>query len=188
MKTKYSWGILSFCLLLIISVGLVGCGMAQRKPFSTRMPAPTTPAPTETTPRTTPAPATPSTPSAPASPMPTGTKEVTNLQNKLAQEAEKVPGVNKAWVVLSGKTALVGAELERDVPRGGQGDAAGVKNEIMMRLRKADNRLTGVAVATDAGTVNQVRKVAEGMRANKPASTFSQDVDDLVRKLAPGMR
>ena len=61
-------------------------------------------------------------------------------------------------MVLSGKTALVGAELNEDIPRGSQGDAAGVKNEIMMRLRQADTRLTSVVVATDAGTETKCAK------------------------------
>ena len=54
----------------------------------------------------------------PTGPLPTKTKEVADLQDKLAKEAEKVPGVNKAWVVLSGGTALVGTELKSDIPRG----------------------------------------------------------------------
>ncbi len=72
-----------------------------------------------TTPRTTPAPTTPT------GPLPTRTEEVVRLQDELAKEAEKVSGVKKAWVVISGGTALVGTELKTDMPRGSQGDAAG---------------------------------------------------------------
>ncbi|MFY9188058.1 MAG: YhcN/YlaJ family sporulation lipoprotein [bacterium] len=182
MKTKNPLRILCLCFVLLVVIMLTGCRAAQRKPYSTRTPAPITPSPMGTTPRTTPAPMTPT------GPLPTKTKEVADLQDKLAKEAEKVPGVNKAWVVLSGGTALVGTELKSDIPRGSQGDAAGIKNEVMMRLRKADTRLTGVAVTTDAGTVSKLRKVAEGMRAGKTTTTFTRDVNDLVTKLTPGMR
>lgn len=174
--------VLGMCLLVVLTV--TGCRAAQKKPLSIRTPAPTKPSPMGTAPRTTPAPTTP-TPTTPTGPLPTRREEVVKLQDKLAKEAEKVPGVKKAWVVLSGDIAMVGTELESNVSQG-QGDAAGVKNDVMVRLRKADPRLTRVAVATDAGTVSKLRQVAEGMRTGKTTTTFTRDINDLVRKLVPG--
>lgn len=182
MKLRYPTKILLLCLALLTILIVTGCRAAQRKPLSTKTPTPTTPSPMGTTPRTTPAPTTPT------GPLPTRTEEVVRLQDELAKEAEKVSGVKKAWVVISGGTALVGTELKTDMPRGSQGDAAGVKNDVIMRIRRADSRLTGVAVATDAGTVSQLRKVVEGMRAGKPTTTFTRDVNDLVRKMTSGMK
>lgn len=182
MQTTRARRILFICISLLIVIAITGCRAAQKKPYSTKTPTPTTPAPRETTPKTTPVPMTQT------KPLPTKTEEVAKLQDKLAKEAKKVPGVDDAWVVLSGKTALVGIQLDSDLPRGGQADAAGVKNDVRARVRQADSRLTGVAVATDAGTVSQLRKVAEGMRAGKPATTFSRDINDLVSKLASGLR
>ncbi|MDK2927239.1 MAG: hypothetical protein PWR31_929 [Bacillota bacterium] len=119
--------------------------------------------------------------------MPTRPADIARLQDKLATEAEKVPGVKRAWVALSGTTALVGAELKSNVPRG-QGDAAGLKNDIATRLRRAEPRLTGVAVATDAATITRVRRIAEGIRAGKPVNTFTRDLNDLMRRMAPGVK
>ncbi|HKM38979.1 MAG TPA: YhcN/YlaJ family sporulation lipoprotein [bacterium] len=183
MGTKRPWKLLFLALALLVSLALASCRTAPRRPFSTRTPAPPTPTPLgQTRPKTTPAPTTP------MGPLPTDTKAVADLQDKLAKEAEQVQGVNKAWVVVSGKTALVGTELKENFTGGSQGDATGIKDDIMTRLRKADTRITGVVVATDAGTVKQVRKVAEGMRAGKPATTFTRDVDSLVSRLSPGTR
>jgi YhcN/YlaJ family sporulation lipoprotein len=169
-------------LCLVVSLTMLGCRAAQRKPQSLRTPTPTRPSPRDTAPRATP------TPMAPSGTLPTDRQEVVQLQDKLAKEAEAVPGVSRSWVVLSGSTAMVGTELKEDIPRGSQGDAAGVKNEVMTRLRRAEPRLTGVAVATDAGTVNQLRKVAEGMRTGKQTTTFSRDVNKLSLKLMPGAK
>ena len=183
MRRKSPWELLFLTLAIVLLLVLAGCRTAQRRPFSTRTPAPTTPTPLgDTKPRNMP------TPTTPTGPLPTDTKEMAELQDELAREAEQVQGVNKAWVVISGKTALVGTELKDNFSGGSQGDAATIKDDIMNRLRTADGRITGVVVATDAGTVNQIRKVAEGMKAGKPATSFTRDIDSLVSKLTPGTR
>lgn len=165
----------SFLILLMVLLG--GCRAPQRKPLPPRTPASPSPAPMRTTPAPVPA----------RQPMPTRPADIARLQDKLAREAEQVPGVKRAWVTLSGTTALVGAELKSDIPRG-QGDAAGLKNDIATRLRRAEPRLTGVAVATDAATISRVRTVAEGIRAGKPVTTFTRDLNDLMRRMAPGVK
>lgn len=178
-------GYLIWLLAFLVVALLAGCRAPARKPLPSRTPAPTTPAPSRTAPSPTPAPKTAPAPA--RQPMPTRPADVARLQDKLAAEAEKVPGVRRAWVALTGTTALVGAELKSDVPRG-QGDAAGLKNDIATRLRRAEPRLTGVAVATDAASVARIRKIAEGIRAGKPVSTFTRDLNDLMRKMAPGVK
>lgn len=167
-------------LVLVVLVALTGCRAPARKPLPPRTPAPTRPAPMRMTP---PAPA----PAPARQPLPTRPADIARLQDKLATEAERVPGVKRVWVALSGSTALVGAELKSDVPRG-QGDAAGLKNDIATRLRRAEPRLTGVAVATDAATIARVRRIAEGIRAGKPVNTFTRDLNDLMRRMAPGVK
>ncbi|HHV57328.1 MAG TPA: YhcN/YlaJ family sporulation lipoprotein [Firmicutes bacterium] len=180
MRNKQLRILLVSLLVFVVLAALAGCRPPARKPLPPRTPAPTRPAPM----RTTPAPPAP----APArQPMPTRPADIARLQDKLATEAEKVPGVKRAWVALSGTTALVGAELKSDVPRG-QGDAAGLKNDIATRLRRAEPRLTGVAVATDAATITRVRRIAEGIRAGKPVNTFTRDLNDLMRRMAPGVK
>jgi len=119
--------------------------------------------------------------------MPTETKEVAALQDKLAREAASVAGVKRAWVALSGNTALVGVELESDAPRG-QDDAAGLKNDISSRVRRADPRIKNVAVATDDATVARVRQIAEGVKEGKPVKTFTEDLNDLMKRMAPGVK
>jgi len=176
---------LVWLLVLLTMALLAGCRAPARKPLPS--PAPNTPTPSENAPSPAPTPRTTPAPAPARQPMPTQPADVARLQDKLAAEAEKVPGVRRAWVALTGTTALVGAELKSDVPRG-QGDAAGVKNEIATRLRRAEPRLTGVAVATDAASVARIRKIAEGIRAGKPVSTFTRDLNDLMRKMAPGVK
>ncbi|MDK2882687.1 MAG: hypothetical protein PWP58_1023 [Bacillota bacterium] len=178
-------GYLVSLLVFLVVALMAGCRAPARKPLPS--PAPNTPTPSENAPSPAPAPRTTPAPAPARQPMPTQPADVARLQDKLAAEAEKVPGVRRAWVALTGTTALVGVELKSDVPRG-QGDAAGLKHDIATRLRQVEPRLTGVAVATDAASVARIRKIAEGMRAGKPVSTFTRDLNDLMRKMAPGVK
>ncbi|MGI6605021.1 MAG: YhcN/YlaJ family sporulation lipoprotein [Firmicutes bacterium] len=179
MQKKTLACVLVGLLVLILAVVLTGCRTAQRKPLPDRTPQPERPTPIRTAPP-------PQGPNA-NEPMPTETKEVAALQDKLAREAASVAGVKRAWVALSGNTALVGVELESDAPRG-QDDAAGLKNDISSRVRRADPRIKNVAVATDDATVARVRQIAEGVKEGKPVKTFTEDLNDLMKRMAPGVK
>lgn len=114
--------------------------------------------------------------------MPTKSKDITNLADKLAKEAAKVNGVKKATVVLTGTNAYVGIDLN---PNLSTTRVTAVKKEVADKVKKADKRLTDVYVTSDVGIVTRIKDVANGIRAGKPVSTFVKQIDEIGRRIVP---
>lgn len=131
-----------------------------------------------------PAPSPPASPEAPAArkPLPTDPRESSRLATRLAREAASVPGVNKATVVLSGGTAYVGLDLKAGTEKS-RTDA--IKRDVATRVRKAEPRLTRVMVTTDADTVTRLKRVASGLAAGKPISSFASEMREINRRMTP---
>ncbi|TDA68327.1 MAG: hypothetical protein D9V47_08755 [Clostridia bacterium] len=67
----------------------------------------------------------------------------------------------------------------------GAARTTGIKREVTDRLRRAEPRLSRVLVTTDADLTARIKKVAEGVKAGKPVSTFDREVTEIVRRLTP---
>lgn len=161
-------------LLIGITLALFLCAGFATGCSPARKPAPS---PTRTTPST------PSTPSAPAKKI---TRTTTDKQKaeRAAKEATKVPGVRKATVVISGRTAFIGLDLSAK-----EGTATTkVKSDVAKRVKAAEPSLTTVNVTSDPDLVTRLRKVAEGIKSGKPVSSFSSELTEIGRKIKPQMR
>ncbi len=158
-----------FSVALLVSLG-VGCTPAK-KPVPTPRPDPRIVSePKDSTPRNN------------TAGMPTTPTEMNKLATKLSNEAVKVPGVKGASVALSGTDAYVGLDLKSDIT-GKQTDA--VKKDVVNRVKKADKRLTNVYVSTDIDTVTRIKKVAQGINQGKPLSSFTNELAEIGRRIAP---
>lgn len=156
-------------VLMLVLLFTAGCAQPSRKP----VPPPTRPAPSAPAPRT-PAPA--------RKPLPTTPAEVHRLASKLAADAATVPGVDKATVALTDSTALVGLDVKAGVEAA---RANSIKREVSDRLQRSEPRLTRVLVTTDPDLTARIKKIAEGVKAGKPVSSFSREVTELMRRLTP---
>ncbi|MDN5347257.1 MAG: hypothetical protein PWP65_821 [Clostridia bacterium] len=161
-------------LLLGAALGILllaaGCTLARK-------PAPPAPPPS----RTAPAPA-PSPPAPAQKPLPTSPTEAHRLAAKLADEAQKTPGVKAATVVLSGNTAFVGLDLKSEVEAS---RTSAIKKEVVDRLKRAEPRLTTVSVTSDPDTVARIKKVAEGIRGGRPVTDFTRELAEIARRITP---
>ncbi|MDI3481722.1 MAG: hypothetical protein PWQ97_1377 [Tepidanaerobacteraceae bacterium] len=152
-----------FILLAVFSFTLNGCS-ASRKPA----PKPAPPA------RVKPSPATPAPkPAAPAA---------HTLASKLASAAEKVEGVKSATVVVSGSTAFVGLEIKPSVEAKKTDE---IKTKVADAVKKADARIKAVNVTTDPNLITRLKKIAEGIRAGKPISSFTKELTEITRRMLP---
>ncbi|RPF42995.1 YhcN/YlaJ family sporulation lipoprotein [Thermodesulfitimonas autotrophica] len=136
----------------------------------------------------TPSPATPTRPVTPAparKPLPTDPREMSRLASRLASEAARVPGVNKATVVLAGSTAYVGLDLKAGLEKGA---VDRVKRDVAARLKRAEPRLTRVMVTTDPDTYTRIRRVQEGIAKGKPLSAFTSELREINRRMTPETR
>jgi len=157
---------------LIILVLAAGCTTARK-------PAPTTPiekGPSVTEPRTS-----PSTGGA----LPTKPAEMHSLALKIARNVEKVPGVRKASVVLTGRTCILGLDIKPGV-EGSRTDK--IKNEAAKKARMADKRVVTVRVTTDVGLVTRINRISEGISKGTPLKSFTAETGEILRRITPSAK
>ena len=114
--------------------------------------------------------------------MPTSSKEMHKLATKLAAEAAKVNGVQKATVVLSKTMAYVGIDLKANIEAS---KTKSIKKEVAAKVKNADKRLTKVYVSADADVVTRIKKIAKGIEQGKPISSFTREIAEIGRRIAP---
>lgn len=162
---RVRWG--QICLLALLLLLVAGC-QPQRKPA----PVP------DNTGRLVPAPGTGQT-------LPVNPAEASALARRLAARAAKVDGVNSATVVLTGNTALVGLDIKAKLPKSRINQ---IKKEVAAAIKKEDTRIRDVLVSTDADMVTRLKKIAEGISKGRPASSFRDEINDIMRRLSPTAR
>lgn len=155
---------------MLFAAGLCwgGCSTPERKPTSPPA-APTKPV--------TPAPA--------RKPLPTDPREMSRLAERLAGEAVRVPGVNRATVVLAGSTAYVGINLRAGLERS---ETEKAKRDVAERVKKAEPRLARVMVTTDSDTFARIKRVQDGIAKGRPLSAFTDQIREINRRMTPATR
>jgi YhcN/YlaJ family sporulation lipoprotein len=93
--------------------------------------------------------------------------------------------VNKATVVLSGRTAYVGLDIKAGTEKA-RTDA--IKRDVANRVKRAEPRLARVLVTTDTDTVTRLNRVASGMARGKPISAFTDEMREINRRMTPVSR
>lgn len=167
-KGRFRFLVLIGVLLTLLVTAFAGCS-AARKPGS-----PATPTPPGQT-----APGTPRS-TAPAADPRVSAREAA----RLADVASKVPGVRKAYVVLSGTTAYVGLDLKPgEEPR-----SKTIQKDVASRVKRADARIRRVMVTTDPDLVTRIKRVSNGIAAGRPISAFTREMSELNKRLTPTSR
>ncbi|WP_422444993.1 YhcN/YlaJ family sporulation lipoprotein [Thermoanaerobacterium sp. DL9XJH110] len=104
------------------------------------------------------------------------------LASKLSNAAAKVEGVKSATVVVSGSTAFVGLEIKPGVEAKKTNE---IKTKVADAVKRADTRIKAVNVTTDPNLVTRLKKIAEGIRAGKPISSFTRELTEITRRMVP---
>lgn len=152
---------------IAFSLLLTGC-QTSKKPYS---PTPTTKKPYMTTP----------------TPNTTNTTNTTNSKQatmQAAAEAQKVSGVRSATAVISGKMLYVGLDLNANLEKT---KSAMVEKEVLNKVKKLYPNYT-VMVSSDIDTVTRIKKVAQGIAAGKPLSSFSKEIQDIGTRMTPSAK
>lgn len=118
--------------------------------------------------------------------------EVNNNRNPVAEEnqqaeriadtATQVEGVKSAYAVISGNMAVVGLNTDQGLK---QNQIDTIKSEVGRRIAAMDRQITDVRISTDADTVERIRGISEGISQGKPVASFTQEIKDIVRRIAP---
>ncbi len=149
--------------VLIIGMMLsVGCGVA-RKPVPQNTPNGISQTPAQ-------------------APMPTSPAEVSKIASDLSGVAARVPGVNGATVVITGTTAYVGVDQKAGLEKS---ETDRIKRDVSDEVKKAEPRLTAVFVSSDPDIVTRLRRIADGVAAGQPISSFADELTEIAKRLSP---
>ncbi|AST58713.1 sporulation lipoprotein, YhcN/YlaJ family [Thermoanaerobacterium thermosaccharolyticum] len=183
MKKTRNILLILLTLIMALSISLTGC-KTTKKPSPTRY--------TPTTPRTTPAPSpgmttpapsrtpttpTPTTPAPVKRPVPQSTRAA-----KIASNVAKLPEVNRATVVISGNTAIVGIDMKANV----QGThETQVKKKVEKTVRDTDKGIKNVSVTSDPDLYTRINNIAKGIAAGRPLSEFTKQITEILKRITP---
>ncbi|SNX52800.1 YhcN/YlaJ family sporulation lipoprotein [Thermoanaerobacterium sp. RBIITD] len=175
MKKARNFFLMLLALIMALTISLTGCKPAKR-PSPTRYtpPAPrmTTPAPQRTP--TTPAPTTP----VPARrPAPESARAA-----RIATNVAKIPEVNKATVVISGNTAIVGIDMKSKVQGAHETE---VKKKVEKIVRDTDKGIKHVSTTSDPDLYTRLNNIAKGIAAGRPLSEFTKQIAEILKRITP---
>ncbi len=118
-------------------------------------------------------------------PMPTDPAEVDKITSKLTETVAGIPGVNGSTVVLSGTTAYVGVDEKAGLEKG---ETDRIKRDVSNEVKKAEPRLAAVYVSSDPDMTTRLRKIADGVAAGQPVSSFDNELAEIAKRLSPTSR
>lgn len=122
-------------------------------------------------------------PSAPSGdPMPTEPGEVSRITSSLSSAASEVKGVNRATVVVAGTTAYVGVDQKAGLEKS---ETERIKREVSDVVKRTEPRLTAVFVSSDPDLTTRIRRIAGGVKAGRPVSSFDGELKEIARRFSP---
>ncbi|KEO84374.1 YhcN/YlaJ family sporulation lipoprotein [Tumebacillus flagellatus] len=108
---------------------------------------------------------------------------LTQQANEISNVVTRIPGVERAAVLLTGKTALVGIDLADNI--------TGSKIDTIKYSVKEAAERTGpgyrAIVSSDIDTITRTRQLINSARAGKPITGVTDEIADIVSRLLPEM-
>jgi YhcN/YlaJ family sporulation lipoprotein len=107
---------------------------------------------------------------------------VRDMEKKVANEVEKVPGVKNATVLINNNTAYIGIDLDEAIE---DRQITVIKDRIVNKVKDMENRITMVYVSADVDVVGRLRGYAQDIREGKPISGIFEEIEDMFRRAVP---
>ncbi len=109
---------------------------------------------------------------------------LTNNANDIARKIADLPEVNRASVVLTNDTALVGCSL-RGNAQGTMTNA--LRNKIENIVRDSTNNTQNISITTDPNLYNRIEKLSNNIGNGNPIEGFAEEIRELIRNITPNM-
>lgn len=111
------------------------------------------------------------------------TGDLASRADRIANEVTKHNEVRSATVVITENTALVGVNLTS----GTKGELnTEIKRQIEDAVKKADNGIERVSVTADPDLFTRIENIAKDIGQGRPLSGFGQEVEEIIRRITPG--
>lgn len=107
---------------------------------------------------------------------------VSRKAEQIAEKIERLNNINEAYVLISGNTAIVGVDMDRNV----QGQ---ITNDLKARIEKivkdTANNIKNVSVTADPDLLTRIEKMAEDIANGRPITGFAEQFQEILRRIAP---
>ena len=103
------------------------------------------------------------------------------LKDHLERLALRVPGVNGAHCVVMGKTAIVGIDVDGNLPRSRVGT---IKYSVAEALRKDPAGMNSL-VTSDMDLSNRLAEMSRHISQGHPISGFTNEMADIIGRIIP---
>ncbi|NLN14721.1 MAG: YhcN/YlaJ family sporulation lipoprotein [Tissierellia bacterium] len=103
--------------------------------------------------------------------------------NEIAQKISDLPEVERASVVITDDTALVGCEL-RGNRQGTMTNA--LRQKIRGIVKEHARDIDNISITTDPDFTDRIRTMSDRIFQGNPIEEFADDIEDLIRRITPG--
>ncbi len=100
----------------------------------------------------------------------------------IADQIEKLANIDRASVLISGNTAIVGVDMENNVE--GQ-ITRNLKQRIENIVKKADNDIKNVSITADPDLFTRISNMAEDITNGRPITGFAEQFEEILRRITP---
>lgn len=104
---------------------------------------------------------------------------VKSTADDVARQAAKIDGVDNAYVVITGNTALIGLDLKSDIT--GE-KTKNIKNQVA-NIAKGSKGITNAQVTSNPDLVGRIKDVAGGISKGRPLSEFTDQVKEILNRI-----
>lgn len=106
----------------------------------------------------------------------------TTQSEEIARAVEQIQGVDRATVVVTGNTAYCGISMDRNARNANERD---IKRDVAQMVRTTGKDINTVYVSTEAGFMDRLRNVGNGLRNGRPVDAFTTELNEMVQRLTP---
>ncbi|KGG80555.1 hypothetical protein Y919_05470 [Caloranaerobacter azorensis H53214] len=111
-------------------------------------------------------------------------KTLSARAEKIADSIVDLPGVDDATVVITGNTALVGVDIEKELEGKVVTD---LKKQIVTRVKQTDKDIKNVTVTADPDLFERIDDIAQEINRGRGMSEFADEVKEIIRRITPSM-
>lgn len=102
--------------------------------------------------------------------------------DKIANKVSDLKEVNRATVVISGNTALVGVNIADNI----EGNMTNnLKEKIKDTVKATDKNIRNVSVTANADLYKRIDNIGQDIRNGKPLSGFAAEIEEILRRINP---
>lgn len=109
-------------------------------------------------------------------------KDLHDRASKITTKISDIKGVDKAHVVISEKTAIVGLNINKDY-EGKVTDE--LRKKVEDTVKNTDKDINTVTITADPNLTERIRKVGEDIGAGKPISGLGTEIKEILNRIVP---